>query len=131
MPTLPVYIPRSGKVDTIEDRIQGCMMRSMNGKPLPPDGKEMTAMVAYMRFLSQGRPVGAPTPGRGAGRMTEMPRAADPVHGKALYSETCAACHGEHGQGVRAGAVGDALGYIRSRRYGVRTASTTAPAWTG
>jgi thiosulfate dehydrogenase len=114
----PVYIPRSGKVDTIEDRIQGCMMRSMNGKPLPADGPEMTAMVAYMRFLSQGRPVGQPTPGRGPGRMPELSHAADPVHGKAVYAQTCSACHGAEGQGLRAGAVGDAQGYTAPPLWG-------------
>ncbi len=64
----PNYRARSGTVGTIEDRIQGCMTRSMNGKILPPAGPEMTALVAYMKFLSEGRPIGAPTPGRGPGR---------------------------------------------------------------
>ena len=63
----PNYRARSGAVGTIEDRIQGCMTRSMNGKQLTPGGPEMTAIVAYMTFLSEGRPVGAPTPGRGPG----------------------------------------------------------------
>ena len=39
----------------------------------------MTAIVAYLKFLSSGRPVGAPTIGRGPGRMPELTRAADPV----------------------------------------------------
>ncbi len=107
----PNYRARSGTVGTIEDRIQGCMTRSMNGKPLPPGGREMTALVAYLKFLSNGRPVGAPTPGRGPGRMPELDRAADPVHGRAIYGEVCAACHGETGQGQRVGQAGDAQGY--------------------
>jgi thiosulfate dehydrogenase len=107
----PNYRARSGAVGTIEDRIQGCMTRSMNGKPLPPDGPEMTAIVAYMKFLSDGRPVGAPTRGRGPGRMPELSRAADPAHGQDVYAQNCAACHGPTGLGQRAGAVGDAKGY--------------------
>jgi thiosulfate dehydrogenase len=98
-------------VGTIEDRIQGCMVRSMNGKPLPAGSREMTAMVAYMKFLSTGRAVGAPTQGRGPGRMPELTRAADPVHGQAVYAQNYAACHGDQGQGQRAGPVGDAQGY--------------------
>ncbi|HTC08128.1 MAG TPA: c-type cytochrome, partial [Acetobacteraceae bacterium] len=107
----PNYRARSGAVGTIEDRINGCMTRSMNGKRLPPDGPDMTAMVAYLKFLSEGRPVGAATPGRGSGAMPELIRAADPVRGKAVYAKICAACHGPAGQGQRVGAVGDAKGY--------------------
>ena len=38
--------------ETIEDRINGCMMRSMNGRALPEKSPEMMAMVAYLRFLA-------------------------------------------------------------------------------
>ena len=107
----PTYIARSGAVDTIGERIQGCMLRSMNGKRLPPEGKEMTAMVAYLKFLSSGRPVGAPTPGRGPGRMQELSRPADTVRGRGVYAQNCAACHGAGGQGQRTGEAGDAKGY--------------------
>lgn len=108
----PNYRARSGAVGSVEDRIQGCMTRSMNGRPLPPAGPEMTALVAYMKFLSSGRPVGVPAPGRGAGRMTELTRAADPAHGKEVYEQNCAACHGSNGLGHRVGEVGDAQGYV-------------------
>jgi thiosulfate dehydrogenase len=108
----PNYRARSGTVGTIEDRINGCMARSMNGRKLPPDGPDMTAMVAYLKFLSDGRPVGAPTPGRGSGEMAELTRAADPVRGKQVYAQICAACHGQAGQGLRVGSVGDAKGYM-------------------
>lgn len=107
----PNYRARSGRVGTMEDRIQGCMTRSMNGKPLPPGSPEMTALVAYLKFLSTGLPAGAPTPGRGAGKMPELTRAADPVRGRVIYGNVCAACHGEGGQGQRVGHVGDAQGY--------------------
>jgi cytochrome c len=107
----PNYRARSGAVGTIEGRINGCMTRSMNGRALPLDSPQMTAIVAYLKFLSTGRPVGAPTPGRGPGRMAEMTRAADPMRGKAIYGQTCAACHGENGQGERTGRIGDGGGY--------------------
>ena len=70
----PTYGARSGQVGTIQDRVQGCMTRSMNGRPLPPDGPEMKAIVAYLEFMSIGRPNGAPISGRGAGRMPELVR---------------------------------------------------------
>lgn len=107
----PNYRARAGNVGTIEDRVQGCMTRSMNGKALPPAGPEMTAIVAYLKFLSEGRPVGAPTPGRGSGRMPELARSADPERGKTVFGHMCAACHGGDGLGRRAGVPGDAKGY--------------------
>jgi thiosulfate dehydrogenase len=107
----PNYRARSGAIGTIEDRVQGCMVRSLNGKPLPPDGREMTAIVAYLKFLSTNRPVGGETLGRGPGQMPELARAADPVRGRTVYAQTCAACHGDEGQGRRVGTIGDALGY--------------------
>ena len=107
----PQYRSREGEVGTIEDRINGCMARSMNGRALPFDSVEMKAMVAYIKFLSQGVPVGAPTRGRGSGVMKELDRAADPGHGKQVFALVCAACHGADGQGRRRGAPGDANGY--------------------
>ena len=108
----PSYFARTGRVGTLEDRIQGCMERSMNGKPLPIDGAEMTALVSYMKFLSTGRAIGSDTFGSDAGRIKELQRAADPVKGRTVYANTCAGCHGDNGQGQRNGAVGDAKGYL-------------------
>ncbi|HEY8194801.1 MAG TPA: c-type cytochrome [Hyphomicrobium sp.] len=107
----PTYAARSGRVATMEGRVQFCMERSMNGRPLPPEGPAMTAIISYLKFLSTGRPVGAPTIGRGSGSMRELDRAADPVKGRTVYANTCAACHGNNGQGQRVGKVGDAKGY--------------------
>lgn len=110
--TFPNYRARTGAVGTIEDRINGCMARSMNGRPLPLDSPEMHAMAAYLKFLSVALPSGTLPPGRGAGAMPELSRAADPDHGKAVFARLCAACHGPDGQGRRVGHVGDAKGYI-------------------
>ena len=108
----PQYRPREGGVHSIEDRINGCMTRSMNGRELPVDGPDMQAIVAYMKFLSTGIPVGAKTPGRGTLELPLLDRAADPVRGAAVYAQTCVACHGADGAGKRNGAVGDAGGYL-------------------
>jgi thiosulfate dehydrogenase len=45
----PQYRAREGAVDTLEDRINGCMERSMNGGALPLESREMRAFSAYMR----------------------------------------------------------------------------------
>ena len=99
-PDFPQYRPREGEVGTLEDRINGCMTRSMNGRPLPVDSTEMKAFVAYMKFLSTGRPVGGKTPGRGSGKLPELNRAANPTAGAQVYADNCAACHGADGQGT-------------------------------
>src|SRR6266404_1988948 len=54
----PAYMARENQVRTLEDRINGCFERSMNGHALPVDGKEMKSLVAYIQFLSDGVPVG-------------------------------------------------------------------------
>jgi thiosulfate dehydrogenase len=42
----PSYSWEAGHEITIEDRLNSCMTRSMNGKPLPHDSPEMKALVA-------------------------------------------------------------------------------------
>lgn len=95
----PQYRAREGQVGSLEDRINGCMARSMNGRPLPTDSAEMRGFVSYIKFLSLGVPVGAPTKGRGAADMPLLDRAADPARGAAIYANTCVACHGADGAG--------------------------------
>ena len=48
----PQYRAREGAVDRLEDRINGCMERSMNGRALPPDSREIKAFSSYVRWLS-------------------------------------------------------------------------------
>ena len=88
-----------GKYDTAQkfyDRINQCLQRSMNGKPIPTDGPEMAAFNAYLRWLDEQwgtQPL--PTPG--------MPkvekRVGDPARGRALFAQKCAACHSTNGEG--------------------------------
>jgi thiosulfate dehydrogenase len=98
----PQYRGREGDVATLEDRINGCMQRSMNGRPLPPDSHEMKAFTAYMRWLSTGIPTGASLIGAGTLRIKEPGRAADPSRGAAVYAQVCSVCHGADGAGQRA-----------------------------
>ncbi|MBK5960112.1 cystathionine gamma-synthase [Rhodoplanes elegans] len=108
----PQYSARAGAEVTIEDRIESCMTRSMNGRSLPKDSPEMAAFVAYVKFLSEGYRPGQPVTGLGAGAMPELDRAADPVRGKALYAKTCLDCHNTDGQGIRRSLPTTDLGYM-------------------
>ncbi|KAA0686084.1 c-type cytochrome [Azospirillum brasilense] len=107
----PMYRAREDGISTIEERVNGCMQRSMNGKALPLDSTEMKAFVAYMKWLSTGIPVGAKIEGAGTKAIKEPGRAANPDRGRQVYAEVCAACHQPDGQGVRKGQIGDAGGY--------------------
>jgi thiosulfate dehydrogenase len=97
----PEYRARNDKVVTLEGRVNDCFERSMNGEPIDPAGQDMTAIVAYMTWLSKDVPVGVPVEGRGFAKIADPPEA-DAVRGKALYAQKCAACHGAGGQGLDA-----------------------------
>ena len=97
----PQYRAREGRVATLEDRIDGCLERSMNGRALPPRSREMLAFTSYIRWLSSGIPDGAKLVGAGTLRIKEPARAADLAHGGRIFAETCAPCHGADGQGQR------------------------------
>jgi thiosulfate dehydrogenase len=96
----PQYDARSGAQISLEDRINSCMTRSMNGRAMPADAPEMRAIVAYVQFLTTGVPPGQAVPGLGAGKMPELTRAADPVRGKGIYARACLVCHGSNGEGI-------------------------------
>lgn len=97
----PAYNPRAGKVFTLQDRINGCFRRSMNGKELPLGSEEMTAMVAYMTWLSKDVPMGTKhVAGRGTPKVDFSALKVDLDNGKKVYAAQCAACHGADGQGM-------------------------------
>ncbi|MEO8677585.1 MAG: c-type cytochrome [Vicinamibacterales bacterium] len=102
------HYPRfSGRVNAntdIEDRINECMQRSMNGKPLPMDSPEMIAMAAYLRSL------GAEYAAMGAGQKKAVEpaafktpnRAANLAAGQQTFTDRCSICHGADGLGLLA-----------------------------
>lgn len=94
----PQYRARSGKVDLIEDRVNDCFRRSLNGRPLDPAGKDMRDIVAYFAFLSTGIPVGAELEGQGFPRL--QPMNGDLNRGRAVFASVCVRCHGDNGQGT-------------------------------
>jgi thiosulfate dehydrogenase len=114
----PRYNARSGEEITIAGRVNGCMMRSMNGQALPLDAPQMQAIVAYIKFLSTGVPPGQELPGLGAGKMPELTRAAEPARGEPVYARACATCHGSDGAGVRRSIPSVDLGYIMPPLWG-------------
>ena len=114
----PAYSARTGGPISIEDRINGCMTRSMNGRAMPNDAPEMRALVAYVEFLSTGVPDGQKLPGLGAGKMKELTRAADPERGRTVYARSCAACHNTDGSGILRDRGAPQLGYMMPPLWG-------------
>ncbi len=95
----PKKMPRAGKMVDLEMRINGCFQRSMNGKPLDVNSKEMKAMIAYMAWLSEGLPKSAQIQMDVGGKIDEQ-IVPDPTRGKVLYAQQCATCHGADGEGM-------------------------------
>ncbi|WP_292932704.1 c-type cytochrome [Noviherbaspirillum sp.] len=96
----PSYAPRAGRVITLEDRINGCFLRSMNGKPLPVDSADMKAMVAYFDWMKKETKPQDKVAGRGVGKV-DMAIKPNLDNGKKVYTQQCAVCHGDNGQGLK------------------------------
>jgi len=96
----PSYAPRAGKIIDFKDRLNGCMRRSMNGKPLDKDSGEMLAMIAYMDNMKSNVKQDDPIPGRGVGKINQsiVPNV---ENGKKVYKDQCAVCHGDKGEGMK------------------------------
>jgi len=95
----PEYRSRNARVNLIEDRINDCFERSLNGRALPLQSPEMRGILAYMQWLSRGVATGLDGPGRGFNRIS-TPEPADPKRGERIYEEKCALCHGKEGEGI-------------------------------
>ncbi|MEH6627244.1 MAG: c-type cytochrome [Motiliproteus sp.] len=111
----PAYSGREKTVQTLQNRINNCFMRSMNGKRPIIDTEPSVAMAAYVTWLSTGLPINM-NPKKpvnpfytnawwGKKWVVPMLKAAGPENydnGKKLYVEKCASCHQADGQGLAA-----------------------------
>nr|WP_297787341.1 c-type cytochrome [uncultured Allomuricauda sp.] len=97
----PQFRGRENKIGTIEERINGCMERSMNGRMMPESSDEMKALVAYMDWLGRAAPSNGKIEGQGFLKLEIPYRAVDLVHGETVYQKHCVVCHRTDGQGQR------------------------------
>jgi len=95
----PWYKERHRDSVNLVTRTNDCFERSMNGRPLPYDSKEMNAIVTYYHWISKGIPIYADIPWLGLKHIgsTHQP---NPTKGKEVYGQKCAACHGHNGEGT-------------------------------
>jgi thiosulfate dehydrogenase len=95
----PGYAPRAGKVVSLEERINGCFRRSMNGQPLPPQSADMQAMVAYFDWMKLNTRPEDKVEGRGVGKIDPAIKP-DMANGEQIYAKQCSVCHGNNGEGL-------------------------------
>ncbi|HEY1872053.1 MAG TPA: c-type cytochrome, partial [Chitinophagaceae bacterium] len=98
--TYPRYRERSGRVESIEFRINDCMMRSLNGKKIDSTGKEMKAMVAYLKWIGKDVAKNKKPNGAGLEDLLFLKRGADTANGKKIFLTKCTVCHGQDGEGM-------------------------------
>lgn len=89
------------KIISLEDRIRG--MGGTDSYKFPNDSKEMKAILAYFKWLKEAYEIkdGVRLKGEFLAHMQFPNRAADPVKGREIYTQTCAVCHQDDGAGVK------------------------------
>lgn len=97
----PRFRERSGSLESIEKRVTDCMERSLNGKAVDSNSREMKAIIAYMTWLGEGIPKKHKPKGSGIMNIPLLDRAADPNKGVLVYNNKCQRCHGVDGQGQK------------------------------
>ncbi|WP_312790987.1 c-type cytochrome [Sphingobacterium sp.] len=96
----PTYIGRENKVESLEERVNGCFERSMNGRAIPENSKEMRAIVTYIKNISINTVNKGRLAGQGFVKMDIPNRAANLKHGQLVFEGKCTSCHGKDGQGL-------------------------------
>ncbi len=95
----PQYRAREGKVLSLAERINNCVMRPHLGKPLLLDSKEMIAFLSYLKWLSDSSKIDSNTKGIKNMEITFPDVAASSKRGEALYIMHCSRCHSSDGEG--------------------------------
>ncbi len=117
--TYPQYRGREDQVQSLEQRINGCFERSLNGKAMAVDSREMKAMVAYVNWLSKDMPkdvFGLVTPKfEGPNRKAEVSK------GEKTYNRFCMSCHGENGDGYQSMSAGDSGSHVAPALWGTNS----------
>jgi len=110
----PAYSKREKTVQTLQDRINNCFMRSMNGKRPIIDTPASLAMATYITWLSTGKPINLNTKmptgpsnskvwAKNSKKFAKIQKKAtheNYLRGQKLYTKKCASCHGHKGEGI-------------------------------
>lgn len=117
--TYPQYRGRDDQVQGLEQRINDCFERSLNGKAIAVDSREMKAMVAYMNWLSKDMP--KKVSGLGTPKYEGPNRKADVKKGGQVYDRFCMSCHGENGAGYQSMSAGSPGSHVVPALWGANS----------
>lgn len=94
----PKYSQRDKKKISLQQRIQECFLRSMNGKAPPIDSPVIKALTAYLNWISKDLLKVKKVPWLGLNFIKTKVHT-DLEQGKKIYENMCASCHQEEGNG--------------------------------
>jgi thiosulfate dehydrogenase len=97
----PQYRGREDIIGSLEDRINGCFERSMNGIRLKNNSTEMIAIVSYINWLGRYVRTNEVVAGKGLKSIEYPDRKVDLVKGEVVFKRVCVECHGADGQGQK------------------------------
>lgn len=119
-PRYPRYRARRGSEETLAQRVNECVTRSLAGQALAEGGRDMRDILAYLDSLGHApRPTGPDT----------VRLVGDVASGKRVYAATCARCHGLAGAGGLAPAVWGSKSYSIGAGLARQTVLATFVRW--
>ncbi len=95
----PAYRSKNKRVNTYEERLQGCFRFSQNGKAPPLGSKVLVALESYSYWLAKGLATADNVKGRGYPEVAAPAEVPSYARGKAVYEAKCMVCHNANGQG--------------------------------
>ncbi len=95
----PKYMPRTGAVIGLADRVNYCFTRSLAGNAIPVQSREMQDILAYLYFISRDVPVGTKIAGTEGLISMKDTLDGDIARGETVFKRDCVVCHQADGQG--------------------------------
>lgn len=121
----PLFRARRDYTADLTLRTQGCFERSMNGTAPAYDSQIMQSLLVYMQWISKGIPIYSKQPWTLPHDLGNSHKP-DVANGAKVYTDVCARCHGDAGQGTAIapplwgdGSYNDGAGMHRIRTFSV------------
>ncbi|MFZ4059184.1 MAG: c-type cytochrome, partial [Ferruginibacter sp.] len=97
----PQYRAREGRVLSLAERVNNCIMRPHSGIPIALDSKEMIAFLSYFKWINSTlKPTDKQKDGFENLEINFPDEAGNLENGARLYAQKCLRCHGANGEGI-------------------------------